>query len=339
MVEEENVDSLFENATHEEEGNPAEETQEETTETASEESNEETVDETEETTEEVEEEELPPLVVEVREKIGLEILDEEGKPKEYEDTTDGLIALISDVIETTRTTTLEEAKNDFLGNVKPVIKEFYNHVEAGNDPESFFTDPLNDIMNVIINEDDVDTAKKIISLRAKTLSGFDDEETKDLIAGLEASNKLIERSKKDLGILQQAKTDNDKAKAEIVKQNIAAQEKAAQEELELVTTTIKNGVINNIEIPLQERESFLKYITVPTKDGRTQAEIDMATGGINNFLRDAFLNYKKGDLKSIVQKEIGKAKVANLRDRVTRTSDKTHTSNNKQRKEAEFSDT
>lgn len=280
-------------------------------------------------------EDVPPLVVELQEKIGLSFKGEDGNLIEYPETTEGLVNYFEDVIEHTKVTAQEEAKTEWVNAVPPVVKDFYNHIAAGYSEESFYSDPLKDIANVVLNEDDVDTARRIVSLRYE-LNGYSKEDAADMIKGLEASDKLITQATKDLPFLQQQDKAIKQQTAEKVKQQVLAQEQEALKEITFIRDTIQKGTISNIEIPLQERTKFLDYLTVKDTTGKTSYMKDLEAAGDEIYLRDAYTTFKKGDLKTIIQKEVGKARVQDLRSRISRTSDKTHTPTPKKTTELNF---
>lgn len=304
----------------------------------SEKKEEEKTDETskEESEEESEEEDLP-LITEIQEKVGLSFVDAKGNPLEFPDTPDGLAEYINTAIEQVKETTRKEVETDFLGTLPQDVKDYYNHRLAGNDMNSFFENPLKDIHNVTLDKEDIDTAKRIIKMRL-SMSGYDEARIKKMITSMEAADILYDTAVEDLSALQEHAKEEQLAKDKKVKETALKNEEKAAADLKLINDTIEKGKISNIEIPLQERKAFKEYITVVNpKTGLTQYQED-TEDNFDVLLRDAYLTFKKGDLKNIVIREVGKQQVKTLRDRVNRTSDKTYSPNTKGKSEFEISD-
>lgn len=297
-----------------------------------------TEEETNETTEEEEtkQEELP-IIVELQEKVGLSFKDAKGNLLEFPDTVDGIAEYVNLAVETAKETAKKEVETDFLGTLPQDVKDYYNHRLAGNDMDSFFENPLKDIHNVTLDKEDTDTAKRIVKMRLG-MSGYDEARITKMIKSMEAADMLYDTAVEDLSALQEhARTEKEINDRKVREAAIRNEEKAAAD-LKLINDTIEKGKISNIEIPLQERKAFKEYITVVNpKTGLTQYQED-TEGNFDVLMRDAYLTFKKGDLKNIVIREVGKQQVKTLRDRVNRTSDKTYSPNTKGKSEFEISD-
>ena len=278
-----------------------------------------------------------PLITEIQEKVGLSFADAKGNPMEFPDTVDGIAEYVNLAVETAKETAKKEVETDFLGTLPQDVKDYYNHRLAGNDMDSFFENPLKDIHNVTLDKEDTDTAKRIVKMRLG-MSGYDEVRIGKMIKSMEAADILYDTAVEDLSALQEhAKAEKEINDRKVRESAIRNEEKAAAD-LKAINDIIEKGKISNIEIPLQERKAFKEYITVVNpKTGMTQYQEDTE----NNFdvlMRDAYLTFKKGDLKNIVVREVGKAQVKTLRDRVNRTSDKTYNASNKGKTEFEISD-
>ncbi len=277
-------------------------------------------------------EDLPPLIEELETKTGFSFIGEDGKKKVYEENEDGLAAYITDVAAKVEQDTIEKAKTAAFEAINPRVREFHNHIEAGNTEESFFTNPLNDIQNVVLKDEDKETAKRVIKLRAN-LEGYSPEMVEKKLKGYEAADILLDTAKEDLAFLQKKDVEQKAANAELVKQRVQQQEVNAKEYVATVSKIVKEGKIDGINIPVQERENVLKYLFQPVKDGKSQHDLDLEAEPLEKDLFYAYIRMKKGDLSSLVSKEANKREVKNLRDRVNANSRNSNKPNQREKVE------
>lgn len=290
--------------------------------------NEEEQEESNENEEEESEEELP-LIVALESKTGFSFIGDDGNKKVYEDTEDGLAAYILDVTTKVEQDTIEKAKTAAINAINPRVREFHNHIEAGNSEESFFSDPLKDIQNVTLQNDDKETAKRIIRLRAN-LEGYSADMVEKKLKGYEAADILVDTALEDLTFLQKKDVETKQKNAEIVKQRAEKQEEESREYITKVTQLVKEGKIDGVNVPIQERDNVLKYLFQPVKDGKSQHDLDLEAEPLEKDLFYAYLRMKKGDLSSLIQKGVNKAQVKSLRDRVAGNSRNSHKPTEKQ---------
>lgn len=264
----------------------------------------------EEGTEEEETEET--LVGSIQTALGYEFKDESGNAKVYPDTEEGLIEYTKDIKEHLTI----EAKKEAINSLPPEVKDFYNHLALGKSKTEYFTNPLLDIQNVKLDKTDLDLSKTIIKTRF-TKAGFSNKEADDMVLTLEATGEdaVHTAAERDLAFLREIdtkeKTDRDNA----IKANREKQEREAKEEWDNVVKTVKSRNLAGLQIPANEVEPFLAYISNPVKDGKSQNVIDYESEGLDRSLASDYQRFKKYDFSALVKLKVGEAKVQSLKEK------------------------
>lgn len=265
--------------------------------------------------------EIPPLIDEVIELNGIQILDEDGNIKKYEDSTQGIIEYTKDV-----------AKQEILNAQKaffemfPQAKELALHLENGGTEEEFYkaktaswkhfqldTENENQMFELVIND--------------LVTKGHSKEEAEELATIYKDTNKLVEKSKvalenkksEEIKLEKQKKIDADKQEE--------LREIEEQKQWTLINDTIKKGTLKNITIPEAEKDGFFKYLAVAvTKEGQSQVMLDKAKRDLEFELQLDYLRYKKFDLKSLITNAVKTQKALSLRERIANSKGNTNAS-------------
>lgn len=97
-----------------------------------------------------------------------------------------------------------------------------------------------------------------------------------------------------------------------------------------VITTVKNGKLSNITIPLPERQAFLAYLTTPVENGKTRDVLDAEVENIDSDLLMSYLRYKGNDISALAKNIATTQQVQTLREKMNKnkrrnvSSDKGH---------------
>lgn len=260
--------------------------------------------------EQSEQQELP-LPKELIQNIGIEILDENGKPKEYEESVNGLVNLVKDVAEEIN----KKEKKEFFETF-PVIADLVKHLQRGGKQEDFFKAKTESWLNVSLKEADEITKLDIIvkDLVAKGFEAKDAIETANLYKD---TNKLDEKSEIALKSRQEAEKLDNKQKDDAINREIEEENKKIIETWKNVEKVVNKGKLSEIFIPEIDKKGFYEYISkAVNEDGYSQLAIDRAELEIEQKLLLDYLVYKKLDLSKLVKNIKITEKTTTLRGRL-----------------------
>jgi len=253
------------------------------------------------------------VVAEVAQTLGYEILDETGKPKVYEDSTKGIADYTLDVAKRIAETTQKE-----FFEANPEVKAFARHLAAGGNRDSFFNYTPKDYANVDVTTLDAEQKANLI-LDDYIASGIPKERALKLVESHKKNNEIDEYVTDALGnLVNRRKEFETKEEQRVIelRQKEEADNTAYWSE---VTNKVKAGVLNNISIPVADKDGFLAYISKPVNDkGLTQNALDASKEDVNYQLQIAYMRYKKYDLSTLSKSEVKKAQAASLRERLAK---------------------
>lgn len=253
-----------------------------------------------------------PIVDEYLQKVGIEVLDENGKPKKFEDSVEGLI-------EANKAVAKIQATKEFDGllNSDPRFKKYFDYLRMGGDEKEYFAQRANSWADVKFDENNEAMAINAV-VQNLVNRGINKQEAELTAQMYKETNKLKEFGKGAYTSLVDAEKTAD-AKRE---QDFIANQKREQEEIVNHWTNIKSvidkGTINNITIPDSEREAFYKWQALAVKDGLSQAQLDAGTMPIEQSLLLEYLRFKKFDFSNLIKAGVGTERVKSLRTRLAR---------------------
>lgn len=305
------IDAPIEEVEKEVENKVEEVVQEEPEQTVVEEQEEEVEEESQEEVEETETVEDDTVVSEILSKLGYEL---EG---DYEDTSDGLVALTKDAASKMAEDNLEELFDKF-----PIIKKHLEYTLAGGDSKQFMDTygAKNDYSTFNISKDDIRTQKAVLAeyFNAK---GHDKDFIEETLEDYEDSGKLFERSAR-------AKEALVKGQAHQREQLLAKQQeqqRAAQEEQQkfwdgLSKTIDDSTELAGVTLPARDKKKFFDYISKPvTKEGHTQRDLDHKDAKLDVKLAMDYLMYRGFDLDKIIDSKAKTKSAKSLKDKISRS--------------------
>ncbi len=251
-----------------------------------------------------------------------EILDQLGyeTDEEYDDTTEGLLAMTQDVGKQ-----IAEDQLDNLFENFPLVKDHLEYVLNGGDSQDFMQayDPNLDYGKVELAEDDVRSQKAILSDYFAT-KGHEQEFINELLEDYQDNGKLLDKAKAAQGALSKMQ---ESSRAQLVQQRKAERQQQQEQQEEFW-----NGVYETIEetdefagitVPKREKNKFFEYLSRPvSQDGRTQRDLDHAGAEIETKLAIDYLMYKGFDLSKLVEKKAKTSNAKSLRDRISRNEER-----------------
>lgn len=264
--------------------------------------------------------------------VGVEITDDNDKPIEFENTTEGVKAYIDAVIETSKEEVQEAAINT-LYQKYPILNDVLNYYIAnGNSLEGFGQVP--DRSGIVI--DDTNEAQQEAIIRAAWNEQGRKGDVESYIGYLKSSGTLLATAQEELVALQESDAQYRKE----------LEEEAERKENERIATLEKywNGVhdviktrqIAGYQIPEQiivtrngqklsvTPEDFFNYIYCVDEEGHSAYERDLAKQTPESRRDDeilrAYLMFVGGNYSNLVNMAINKEKVATLKLRAKERS-------------------
>ena len=257
--------------------------------------------------------------------LDLEIVGDDGKPIEYENTPDGIKAFVSDAIDAGKEEVAEATINSFYSQypfVKPMV-DYY--IANGGSLEGYNNVP--DRSNIQIDENNEAQQESIIrtAWREEQRRGNVDS----YIAYLKSQGTLAATAKEEL----EALVEKDKAYAKKLEDDAKAEQARLIEESTKYWGNVKNIIdskkIAGYEIPdtiIVERDGkklsvtsndFFNYLYRTDKDGLTAYAKDVRNSKPEDVLQDeilrAYLKFTGGTYADLVKMAINEDKVKNLK--------------------------
>lgn len=261
----------------------------------------------------------------IREAVGVEIVDDNDKPIEFENTPAGIKSYIDAVINTAKEEHYEAAINT-LYQKYPILSDVLNYYIAnGNSLEGFGEVP--DRSNITIDDDNEAQQESIIRTAWKERGQKGDVES--YITYLKSSGILLATAKEELkGIQESDKQYKDQLAAEAEKkenERIQGLEKYWNEVYERIKSRSIAGyqlpdsiIINRNGQKLSVTpEDFFNYIYRVDKDGKSAYERDLEAETMESRRDDeilrAYLKFVGGNYSNLVNMAINKEKVNTLK--------------------------
>lgn len=261
----------------------------------------------------------------IKDKLGVDIVDEDGKPVEFDNTPEGVAAYVESVIEQRQEEFAMAGVNQLLENY-PIVQDVLNYYVAnGNSLDGF--GELRDRSNIVIDEKNIAQQEAIIreSFREFNKRG----NVEEYIQYVKDKGTLYDIAKEEL----QGLVDADlQAKEEIAQ---AAREAAIREQQESdaywseVQEVVKNRKIAGYEIPetiIINRDGkkiaatpndFFNYVYQVDEQGASRYQADLARltpeQRRDDSLLRAYLRFTGGSYADLVNLAIKDKEVSTLR--------------------------
>jgi len=268
----------------------------------------ETSESIEKDAEEVSEKEDDSIVGQVLSTLGYEVDDN------YEDTTEGLVALTKDV-----GTQMADETLDKLFEQYPLVGKHLEYVMNGGDSQQFMTtnDPRQDYSKMTIKETDTMSQKSVLSEYFR-LKGHDKEFIDELLEDYEDSGKLQSKADSALKALVDVQAQY---KEQMLTEQKQKQQTAIAEQKEfwdgVYDTIDKSKEFKGISIPEREKNKFFNYLSQPvTKEGYTQRDVDHNGSDMDVKLAIDYLMFKGFNLDKIINKKARTKSTRALKDKI-----------------------
>jgi hypothetical protein len=239
--------------------------------------------------------EEPTLVSELITKSGYVIKGEDGKPKVYEDTPEGLLEWNNDVADLKA----NQAREKFFTE-NPDILDLYEAKQRGQNLADYVQKKENSWSNTKFDEANEEMLKSVV-VSNLLRTGMPKEQAELTAKMYKDTNQLKAFGK----IAYEAETKYEKEAIDTEKANFKANQKAEEERTEKhwtsVNETIKSGKLQNISIPESERSDFFTFVSKAVDDnGNSQENLEYHNLTPAQKLEISYLIFKKLDLSKLV---------------------------------------
>ena len=258
---------------------------------------------------------LPPLAVEIAQKLGYTPLDEKGNPKVYQDTIEDTVEAVKDIA----TEMNKKFREEFL-NSDPEFKEFVEYKARGGKLEDFVQKKTSSWKSVRLDESNEAQLESVV-IADLVASGMSDEQAKETASLYKDTKKLKEFGK---AAYQRLVTFEDNVEKQ-EKLEFETRQKQQQEDnvkfWTSVKTVIDKGVINGIIIPESDKESFNNYLSKAVDNkGNSQRNLDRMKLPLEQSLQLDYLLFKGFNLDTLVKSRANTQIVNRLRDRINKNN-------------------
>lgn len=265
----------------------------------------------------------------IKDKIGVDITDENGKPVEFSDDIEGVTSYLNSVIDL-KAREIQEGAINKLYEDNPLLRQFVDYVQITGSPRGFGEIP--DRSGIKLNKDNENQLAAVIKMAAKE---FGNKSMNDAyIKYLKDSGNLYQVAQEQLDALVQ----KDKNYRIALQREAAARRQQEQDEVVAywnnVSDVINGGIIDGYKLPdtfirevngkkiTETRNDFYNYLakqSVVDANGNrmTQYQKDLQALTdeqlLNRELLDAFLLWRGGSYKDLVDLKVNEDKVKTLR--------------------------
>ena len=257
--------------------------------------------------------------------VGTEIVDDDEKPIQFENTPNGIKSYIDAVVEVSKNDVTEAALNTLFSQY-PFIKDAINYYKAnGNSLEGF--NEVVDRSDVTLDKDNEEQQKEIIRTAWKERGAKGDVE--GYIDYLKSSGSLATIAEDELNNLKQYDADRKAKLAEEAKKAQDEEIRYYQDYWNGVKEVIDSRKIANYQIPESiiinrngqkltvTPNDFFNYLYRVDKEGFSQYERDLAAQDKNARRDDeilrAYLTFVGGNYSNLVDMAINEKEVKSIR--------------------------
>lgn len=254
-------------------------------------------------------------IANLQQRLGIEIINEEGVPTEFTNDLDGITSYLQSVISLKSDEIRQGTINKFYTE-NPLVKQFIDYVQLTGTPRGF--GELPDRTGIEINRDNKEQQVAIIRMAANE---FGNKSLNDnYIKYLESTGALYEEAKTQLEALKakdEATRKDIEERASIIREE---ERKSVETYFKKVNDVIVNGKIGDYKLPenivkekngqklTYTRNDFYNYVAkaVVDEQGNTmtayQRDLDSQTDEelLNKELIDAWLMFTGGSYKDLV---------------------------------------
>lgn len=276
-----------------------------------------------------------PLINEIISTSGVEIIGEDGKPKVYEDSVEGILQYNNDLAELKARKNEEELFKRF-----PKLKNYLEAQIKGIPDSDYFGSRLADWKNIEIDETNLDQQLDIV-VKGFEARGIDKDRAVKMAQRIKDSGKdvLLEESKLSLTDLQGIQTSTEKEKTQKQEEYNRIQEEKITSYWKKVNEVVISGKLEEYTIPESDRKAFNDFVSLAADDnGNSAAMIARDKMSLEQKLLLDYYVFKGGNLDALAKTTLGKQKVNSLRNRIVKINTTTQKGSDNNEGQVKFND-
>lgn len=242
-------------------------------------------------------EDKAPMIETIQKLIGVEIKDENGNIRKFENTSEGLVNFFKEAARMRA----NEIRNDEFTDF-PDVEEYLQFRKNGGTPQNYFV-PSVDWSQVQIGDEESQHISVITSNLLE--KGNSQEEANDLIAAWK--DKGILKEKATNAIKELGKRSNDRRQSVLDQQAETARQNALKQEehWKSVKQVVDSGKFGSFIIPEADRDKFYQYVAMDA-DGKGNSKyiLDMQKLGLDKKLLLQYIAYKGFNFDALVKEKL-----------------------------------
>jgi len=223
-----------------------------------------------------------------------------------EDNIDGITKLVESAVQVQAQNTLK----DFLDQ-EPEIKAYYHHLKLGGTFDTYQASNI-DYSGINIKTVDESTKIDLLTKMFKLQGNPSADAMVDLIkkGGEEILNQNATMAVK---YLQDKQTERNKHNEVALQQKYQQEIQETEQYWKQVNETVTKGKLNQIDIPVKDREAFFNYMAVPVDKNMNSADnLAEDQDPLEFKLLVSYLRWKKGDISELAKNIAKTDKVKSL---------------------------
>lgn len=249
-----------------------------------------------------------PLTDEILQKSGLQILDEKGQPKKYEDTPEGLLALSNDIAAEKSKGLIKQFFDTF-----PDVEDFALHLQRGGNKEDYFKKQTESWSNFKLDDKD-DSQLTSVVVADLMNTGMSKEQAEATAKLYKDTDKLKEFGKAAYTRLTNFEKAQNAENQKAYDAEVAREKAMIDAHWENVKTVVKKGTLQHITIPETDRDAFFSYVAMDADgNGNSKATLDKQKMPVEIQLQLDYLQFKGFDLKTLITNAVKSEQVRTLR--------------------------
>lgn len=266
----------------------------------------------------------------IQKKVGYDLVDGDGNKLQFDDSPDGLVRYIENVVEVAKAESQEETTNqvlDELMSTHPELPMILQHLRTYGSLEGY--NSTVDYTSIQVNESNTQLQEQLVYSDLIN-SGVNESVAMEMITLFKNKGELLNQARNSLLKLQNHQMQ-EYQQMQQEQEYYQEQERARVSQMwNEVESYLDKGSVKGYTIPANEKVSFAKYLAEDTGNGLSQDMIDAQNLDLETRMLLSYFRFKKFDLTALVREAVGEAKVNSLKEwaRKTPPVGKTSTSKN-----------
>lgn len=205
---------------------------------------------------------------------------------------------------------IQQAINDHLDYLQKIYpREFraLEHASNGGSMEDLYNPAEPDYSKIEFKEDDEDAQRGFMNSYYQK-KGFSQAKAKRMTEADEDSDEGLHSAAKEA--LKELSSDQEKARNKAIEDQKAADKASKQQDMRMIGSVeevVQAGKLNKFTVPVKEREQFHQHVLTKIQrnpNGGYMFVQQVEPNKLEAQLQEMYFAFKKGDLSTIIQREV-----------------------------------